>query len=163
HGVPRPGAGGRAAAAALGADGGGGLRLRMVLDGSFARDPLRARDPRPLRRPLVGGDHRQPPAGLRRRRRQRRRHRRPAHGRRRLTTPPRPRNPDGPGAAAPPRAFDPPNYGRISRGPSLQATLPSLTAPTLAPPGKHVMSVYVQFTPYALRDGGGWDARRADL
>jgi phytoene dehydrogenase-like protein len=61
------------------------------------------------------------------------------------------------------RAFDDAKYGGVSRRPYLEATIPSLSDPTLAPAGKHVMSVYVQFTPYALRDGGGWDAQRDAL
>jgi phytoene dehydrogenase-like protein len=61
------------------------------------------------------------------------------------------------------RAFDDAKYGGISRQPYLEATIPTLSDPALAPAGKHVMSVYVQFTPYALRDGGGWEARRDEV
>ncbi|HEV7501899.1 MAG TPA: NAD(P)/FAD-dependent oxidoreductase, partial [Vicinamibacteria bacterium] len=60
------------------------------------------------------------------------------------------------------RAFDEAKYGGISGKPYLEATIPTLSDPTLAPAGRHVMSVYVQFTPYALREGT-WDARRDEL
>jgi phytoene dehydrogenase-like protein len=60
------------------------------------------------------------------------------------------------------RAFDEAKYGGISRKPYLEATIPTLSDTTLAPAGKHVMSVYVQFTPYALREGS-WDTRRDEV
>jgi phytoene dehydrogenase-like protein len=61
------------------------------------------------------------------------------------------------------RAFDDAKYGGLSSKPYLEVTIPTLSDATLAPAGKHVMSVYAQFTPYALRDGGGWDARRDEV
>ena len=51
------------------------------------------------------------------------------------------------------RAFDEAKYGGISSVPWLEATIPSLVDPTLASPGRHVMSVYVQYTPYQLKTG----------
>src|SRR5262249_21437742 len=60
------------------------------------------------------------------------------------------------------RAYDDAKYGGISRAPYLDVTIPTLTDPGLAPPGKHVMSVYVQYTPYALREGS-WEARAAEV
>jgi len=45
------------------------------------------------------------------------------------------------------RAFDESKYGNFSRQPYLEATIPSLTDPTLAPEGKHVMSVYMNTRP----------------
>ena len=60
------------------------------------------------------------------------------------------------------RAFDEAKYGGISRKPYLEATIPTLWDTTLAPAGQHVMSVYVQFTPYALREGS-WDTRREEV
>jgi phytoene dehydrogenase-like protein len=60
------------------------------------------------------------------------------------------------------RAFDASKYGRPSERPYLEATIPSLVDPTLAPGGGHVMSVLVQYAPYHLRDGG-WDAQRDAL
>jgi phytoene dehydrogenase-like protein len=60
------------------------------------------------------------------------------------------------------RAYDDAKYGRLSSRPYLDATLPSLTDPSLAPAGMHVMSVYVQYAPYALR-GADWDDARSAL
>jgi phytoene dehydrogenase-like protein len=60
------------------------------------------------------------------------------------------------------RAFDASKYGQISDQPVLEVAVPSLLDPGLAPPGKHVMSIYAQFAPYALRDGD-WDTRRGEL
>ena len=54
------------------------------------------------------------------------------------------------------RAYDDAKYGRMSARPVLEARIPSLVDGTLAPAGKHVMSINVQYTPYELRDGG-WD------
>jgi phytoene dehydrogenase-like protein len=59
------------------------------------------------------------------------------------------------------RAFDESKYGDFSRKPYLEVTIPSLTDPTLAPPGKHVMSVYMQYAPYKLK--GDWNAQRGAL
>jgi phytoene dehydrogenase-like protein len=59
------------------------------------------------------------------------------------------------------RAFDESKYGNFSRQPYLEATIPSLTDPTLAPEGKHVMSVYMQYAPYKLK--GDWDTERNAL
>ncbi|MFQ5985421.1 MAG: phytoene desaturase family protein [Alphaproteobacteria bacterium] len=57
------------------------------------------------------------------------------------------------------RAFDDAKYGRVSAEPVMEITIPSLHDPTLAAPGGHVMSVIVQFAPYALSEGS-WDERR---
>ena len=59
------------------------------------------------------------------------------------------------------RAFDECKYGNFSRQPYLEATIPSLTDPTLAPEGKHVMSIYMQYAPYKLK--GDWDEQRKAL
>ncbi len=59
-------------------------------------------------------------------------------------------------------AHDASKYGRWSDTPVMEATIPSLVDPTLvegAAPGTQVMSVIVQYAPYALRDGP-WDERR---
>lgn len=64
------------------------------------------------------------------------------------------------------RAFDESKYGNFSRQPYLEATIPSLTDPTLAPEGKHVMSVYMQYAPYKLKGAGpngDWEAQRNAL
>ena len=57
------------------------------------------------------------------------------------------------------RAFDASKYGRFSEEPYLEAVIPSLSDPQLAPGGKHVMSIYAQFAPYRLRDTD-WNAER---
>ncbi len=59
------------------------------------------------------------------------------------------------------RAFDESKYGNFSRQPYLEATIPSLTDPTLAPEGKHVMSIYMQYAPYKLKDD--WEQQRKAL
>jgi phytoene dehydrogenase-like protein len=60
------------------------------------------------------------------------------------------------------RAFDASKYGRVSELPYLEATIPSLVDSSLAPEGRHVMSVIVQYAPYHLRNGG-WEQKRDDL
>jgi phytoene dehydrogenase-like protein len=59
------------------------------------------------------------------------------------------------------RAYDDAKYGGVSRSPYLEVVIPSLTDPTLAPPGQHAMSVYVQYAPYELKEGS-WDAHRRE-
>ena len=60
------------------------------------------------------------------------------------------------------RAFDAAKHGDYSPAPVLDITIPTLTDPTLAPAGKHVMSIYIQFAPYELKQGD-WDARGEDF
>jgi len=60
------------------------------------------------------------------------------------------------------RAFDASKYGRVSEAPFLEATIPTVSDPALAPEGRHVMSVLVQYAPYRLRDGD-WEAEREPL
>jgi phytoene dehydrogenase-like protein len=57
------------------------------------------------------------------------------------------------------RAYDDAKYGSFSRQPYVDIVIPSLTDPSVAPPGKHVMSCFVQYAPYALREGT-WDEQR---
>lgn len=57
------------------------------------------------------------------------------------------------------RAFDASKYGEFSAAPYLDVTIPTLLDPSLAPDGKHVLSAYVQFAPYKLREGN-WETRR---
>ena len=59
------------------------------------------------------------------------------------------------------RAYDDAKYGQVSRRPYLEAVIPSLTDPSLAPPGRHVLSIYVQYAPYELKDGA-WDRATAE-
>jgi phytoene dehydrogenase-like protein len=57
------------------------------------------------------------------------------------------------------RAYDDAKYGAYSRKPYMDIVIPSMIDPSMAPPGKHVMSIFVQYVPYNLE--GGWtDARR---
>jgi phytoene dehydrogenase-like protein len=60
------------------------------------------------------------------------------------------------------RAFDDAKYGGVSRRPWLDATIPSLADPSLAPAGRHVMSIHVQYTPYRRREGD-WRTRRDEV
>jgi phytoene dehydrogenase-like protein len=57
------------------------------------------------------------------------------------------------------RAYDDAKYGRYSRRPYIDMVIPSLTDPSVAPPGKHVMSCFVQYAPYHLKQGN-WDDHR---
>jgi phytoene dehydrogenase-like protein len=60
------------------------------------------------------------------------------------------------------RAYDDAKYGEPSRRPYMDIVIPSMIDPGMAPPGRHVMSVFVQYAPYAVN--GGWtDARREQL
>jgi phytoene dehydrogenase-like protein len=56
-------------------------------------------------------------------------------------------------------AYDDAKYGRFSRRPYMDIVIPSLTDTSVAPPGKHVMSCFVQYAPYHLKDGT-WDQQR---
>jgi phytoene dehydrogenase-like protein len=60
------------------------------------------------------------------------------------------------------KAFDATKYGEISTAPYLDVTIPTLLDPSLAPTGKHVLSVYFQFAPYQLKTGN-WHERRGEL
>lgn len=60
------------------------------------------------------------------------------------------------------RAFDEAKYGNFSRQPYLEIAIPSLTDPSLAPAGKHVMSIYVQYAPFKLRNSD-WESQRVPL
>jgi phytoene dehydrogenase-like protein len=60
------------------------------------------------------------------------------------------------------RAYDEGKYGEFSRRPYMDIVIPSMLDPAMAPPGKHVMSIFVQYAPYHLN--GGWtDERREAL
>ncbi len=60
------------------------------------------------------------------------------------------------------RAFDDSKYGNFSKQPYLEIAIPSVTDPSLAPEGKHVMSIYMQYAPYKLK-GSDWDSQRVAL
>ena len=54
------------------------------------------------------------------------------------------------------RAYDDAKYGRPSERPILEITMPTSVDRTIAPPGKHILSMFVQYAPYKLTDGN-WD------
>jgi phytoene dehydrogenase-like protein len=57
------------------------------------------------------------------------------------------------------RAYDQAKYGEFSRRPYIDMVIPTLTDPSVAPPGKHILSCFVQYAPYKLASGT-WDDRR---
>ncbi len=57
------------------------------------------------------------------------------------------------------QAYDEAKYGAFSRRPFINAVIPSLTDPSVAPPGKHVLSCFVQYAPYHLSEGA-WEEQR---
>jgi phytoene dehydrogenase-like protein len=57
------------------------------------------------------------------------------------------------------RAYDDAKYGRPSAQPILECTIPSVVDPSVAPPGQHLMSMFIQYAPYKLREGN-WDQMR---
>jgi phytoene dehydrogenase-like protein len=60
------------------------------------------------------------------------------------------------------RAYDDAKYGKVSKRPYIDIIFPSMIDPDMAPPGKHVMSCFVQYAPYDIE--GGWDdAKREGL
>src|SRR5829696_6387257 len=59
------------------------------------------------------------------------------------------------------RAYDDAKYGRFSEKPYIDMIIPTLVDPTMAPPGKHVVSCFVQYAPYTLApELGTWDDQR---
>src|ERR1700682_3497603 len=58
------------------------------------------------------------------------------------------------------RAYDDAKYGHYSKRPYIDMVIPSLTDPSVAPPGKHVLSCFVQYAPYKLRPGLNWDDQK---
>ncbi len=58
------------------------------------------------------------------------------------------------------RAYDDAKYGNFSRRPYIDMVIPTLTDPSVAPPGKHIMSCFVQYAPYKLRPGLNWDDQK---
>lgn len=61
------------------------------------------------------------------------------------------------------RAYDDWKNGRWSRDPYCDTLLPTMTDPTMAPPGKHYMSVFVQYAPIKLSTGEWTDQDRDDF
>lgn len=60
------------------------------------------------------------------------------------------------------RAYDDAKYGDFSTRPYIDIVIPSMIDPGMAPPGKHVMSCFVQYAPYELREGT-WEDRREEF
>ena len=60
------------------------------------------------------------------------------------------------------QAYDDAKYGDFSRRPYIDCIIPSMIDPQMAPPGKHVMSCFVQYAPYELREGS-WPEKREAL
>jgi phytoene dehydrogenase-like protein len=58
------------------------------------------------------------------------------------------------------RAYDEAKYGDFSSRPYMDVMIPTLIDPSLAPPGKHVMSIFVQYAPYRLKPGTTWEEKR---
>jgi phytoene dehydrogenase-like protein len=58
------------------------------------------------------------------------------------------------------RAYDDAKYGNFSQKPFMDIILPSVLDPEMAPPGKHVMSCFVQYAPYDLK--GGWNNEKRE-
>ena len=57
------------------------------------------------------------------------------------------------------RAWDDAKYGRPSERPLLEMTMPTMYDPSLAPAGKHIMGIFLQYAPYTLSTGT-WDELR---
>ncbi len=57
------------------------------------------------------------------------------------------------------RAFDDAKYGRPSDEPILELTMPTCVDHTIAPEGRHIVSIFVQYAPYKLAEGN-WDERK---
>jgi phytoene dehydrogenase-like protein len=57
------------------------------------------------------------------------------------------------------RAYDQAKYGEFSQRPYIDMVIPTLTDPSVAPPGKHILSCFVQYAPYKLANGT-WDEQR---
>ncbi len=60
------------------------------------------------------------------------------------------------------RAYDDAKYGRPSTRPYIDMIIPTLVDPAMAPPGKHVISCFVQYAPYHLAEGAVWDDAARD-
>lgn len=56
-------------------------------------------------------------------------------------------------------AWDDAKYGRPSQSPLLELTVPTMYDPSLAPPDRHIMGIFLQYAPYTLREGN-WDEMR---
>ena len=68
----------------------------------------------------------------------------------------------GPGIDYLERAFDASKYGEMSRSPYLDITFPSIVDPSMAPSGRHVMSVHMQYAPFKLK-AGTWSGQESAI
>ena len=57
------------------------------------------------------------------------------------------------------RAWDDAKYGKPSQNPLIEMTIPTMYDPSLAPPGRHIMGIFLQYAPYTLK-GTTWDDQR---
>ncbi len=59
------------------------------------------------------------------------------------------------------RAYDDAKYGDFSRRPYINVVIPSILDPSVAPPGQHAISMFVQYAPYHIKEGAeNWPQRR---
>jgi phytoene dehydrogenase-like protein len=58
------------------------------------------------------------------------------------------------------KAYDEAKYGHWSSHPYIDMVIPTLTDTSLAPPGKHILSCFVQYAPYKLAPGLNWDTEK---
>lgn len=57
------------------------------------------------------------------------------------------------------KGFDDAKYGKPSQNPILECTMASAVDPTVAPPGQHLMSMFIQYAPYKLK-GTSWEQEK---
>jgi phytoene dehydrogenase-like protein len=57
------------------------------------------------------------------------------------------------------RAWDDAKYGKPSQNPLIEMTIPTMYDPSLAPPGRHIMGIFLQYAPYTLKRAN-WDDQR---
>jgi phytoene dehydrogenase-like protein len=60
------------------------------------------------------------------------------------------------------QAYDDAKHGRPSTRPYIDMIIPTMVDSSMAPPGKHVVSCFVQYAPYHLADGAVWDDAARD-
>jgi len=61
------------------------------------------------------------------------------------------------------RGYDDAKYGVPSKEPVVECTIPSAVDPSVAPPGKHLMSMFVQYTPHTLKNGTWTEQAKNDF
>ncbi len=58
------------------------------------------------------------------------------------------------------RAYDDAKYGGFSKRPCMEVVIPTMVDPTMAPHGKHVVSIFVQYAAYEMSEYGNRDQQR---